>query len=49
MNLFAFGINHTTAPVAVRERVGFSPEALPDALRELVESTAVTEDRKSVV
>lgn len=43
MNLLAFGINHTTAPVAVRERVGFQPERLPDALRELVQSTGVAE------
>lgn len=43
MNLFAFGINHTTAPVDVRERVGFAPDTLPDALRELVNSTAVSE------
>jgi glutamyl-tRNA reductase len=43
MNLFAFGINHTTAPVDVRERVGFAPESLPDALRELVQSPGVSE------
>ena len=36
MDLFAFGINHTTAPVDVRERVGFAPERLPTALQDLV-------------
>ena len=43
MTLLAFGINHTTAPVAVRERVGFQPERLPEALQELVGSTGVSE------
>jgi glutamyl-tRNA reductase len=43
MKLFAFGINHTTAPVSVRERVGFVPERLPEALRHLVDSTGVSE------
>lgn len=37
MQLFAFGLNHTTAPVEVRERVNFSPERLKHALRELIE------------
>ncbi|NKC16538.1 MAG: glutamyl-tRNA reductase [Gammaproteobacteria bacterium] len=43
MNLFAFGINHTTAPVAVRERVGFAPALVPRALKELVTCTDVAE------
>lgn len=43
MDLFAFGINHTTAPVAVRERVGFAPEQVPEALRELVGRGGVAE------
>lgn len=37
MQLFAFGLNHTTAPVEVRERVNFSPERLKHALREVVD------------
>lgn len=36
MQLFAFGINHQTAPLEVRERVAFNPEGLPGALRDLV-------------
>src|SRR6185312_17357466 len=32
MSLFALGLNHTTAPLDVRERVAFAPEALGDAL-----------------
>ena len=33
--LLALGINHETAPVAVRERVAFADEALPQALHAL--------------
>ncbi len=36
MALIAFGINHKTAPVSVRERVAFSPERMQEALRDLV-------------
>ncbi|MAP12426.1 MAG: glutamyl-tRNA reductase [Gammaproteobacteria bacterium] len=43
MDLFAFGINHTTAPVDVRERVGFAPERLPMALQDLVSQGGVSE------
>lgn len=32
MHLLALGINHSTAPVAVRERAAFAPEALEAAL-----------------
>jgi len=35
MAFIALGINHTTASVAVRERVAFSPEQLAEALRQL--------------
>jgi tetratricopeptide (TPR) repeat protein len=35
MTLVALGLNHQTAPVALRERVAFSREALPEALRAL--------------
>lgn len=35
MNLFALGINHQTAPVALRERVAFDEDALPSALAAL--------------
>jgi glutamyl-tRNA reductase len=33
MGFFALGINHTTAPLAIREQVAFVPERLGDALR----------------
>ncbi len=35
MSLYTLGLNHTTAPLDVRERVTFAPDALSDALREL--------------
>lgn len=43
MALLAFGINHKTAPVEIRERVAFAPESMPDALRELTARKAVNE------
>src|SRR6266403_3453727 len=36
MSLFAVGLNHTTAPLDVRERVVFTSESLGDALRDVV-------------
>ncbi|MCG3169117.1 MAG: Glutamyl-tRNA reductase [Pseudomonadales bacterium] len=33
MSLLVVGLNHTTAPVAVRERVAFAPEQVPEALQ----------------
>ena len=35
MSLFALGLNHTTAPLDVRERVTFGADVLGDALRDL--------------
>ncbi|MBK8068885.1 MAG: glutamyl-tRNA reductase [Rhodanobacteraceae bacterium] len=35
MAILALGINHATAPIALRERVAFAPERTPDALRDL--------------
>lgn len=43
MQLFAFGINHQTAPLEVRERVAFNAEGLPQALRDLVDHEPVRE------
>lgn len=43
MQLFTFGINHQTAPLAVREQVAFSAEKLDTALRDLVENGAARE------
>ncbi|HCW48486.1 MAG TPA: glutamyl-tRNA reductase, partial [Erwiniaceae bacterium] len=36
MTLLALGINHKTAPVALRERVTFSPDTLDEALNSLL-------------
>ncbi len=42
MTLYTLGLNHTTAPIEVRERVAFSPDALTDALRDLTGARGVT-------
>jgi glutamyl-tRNA reductase len=43
MSLLAFGINHKTAPVDIRERVAFAPSKLTDALKDLVASAKIHE------
>lgn len=43
MTLIAFGINHKTAPVDIRERVAFAPEKMELALLECLEKGAVSE------
>jgi glutamyl-tRNA reductase len=43
MHILAIGVNHKTAPVAIRERVSFGPESLPDALLDLTQQPAVRE------
>ncbi len=43
MNLFAFGLNHRTAPVAMREKTAFSSEQLPEAVRSLASEVDVSE------
>jgi glutamyl-tRNA reductase len=43
MSLLAFGINHSTAPVDIRERVAFAPEKTAEALRDLTGNTPVSE------
>ncbi|HEV8263015.1 MAG TPA: glutamyl-tRNA reductase [Burkholderiales bacterium] len=43
MQLFAFGVNHNTAPLAVREQVTFHAANLEEALRDLVNREPVTE------
>lgn len=43
MQLYAFGLNHQTAPLAVREQVAFRPESMESALRDLVENGAAKE------
>lgn len=41
--IFALGINHKTASVALREQVAFAPEQVHEALRELTAVTGVTD------
>ncbi|MDC9720450.1 MAG: glutamyl-tRNA reductase [Gammaproteobacteria bacterium] len=43
MTLFVFGINHTTAPVYVREKLAFAPQITAHALQQLVSQTAISE------
>lgn len=43
MGFLAFGINHKTAAVEVRERVAFAPERLADALQQMVNDTLTQE------
>lgn len=43
MALIALGINHKTAPVEIREKVAFSPESVPSALRELAKRGTIEE------
>jgi len=43
MSLFTLGLNHQTAPVAVRERIAFTPDALGQALRDLLGRPKVKE------
>lgn len=44
MGIIALGINHKTAPVAVRERVSFDPATMPDVLQQMLHTLApVTE------
>lgn len=43
MQLYALGLNHHTAPLAIRERVAFQPELLDRALHDLTRSDLVRE------
>jgi len=43
MHLFAFGINHQTAPLTVREQIAISVDAMESALRDLVGNGAAKE------
>lgn len=43
MSLVVFGINHNTAPVALREKVAFSPDTLLDALSSLKNDVGMAE------
>jgi len=41
--IFAFGINHKTAPVDIREQVAFTPEKLPLALNGILDQSPASE------
>jgi len=43
MTLQLFGLNYTTAPVEIRERVNFSPERLRHALKQFVQTSLARE------
>lgn len=43
MTLIAFGINHKTAPVEIREKVAFAPEKIEQALHECINNGDVSE------
>ncbi|HLT01547.1 MAG TPA: glutamyl-tRNA reductase [Geminicoccaceae bacterium] len=43
MHLLAFGLNHTTAPLAVRERAAFTNDRLESAVRDLAANDGVRE------
>ena len=43
MTLLAFGINHKTAPVDIREKVSFAPEKIPHALKDLTSNSDFNE------
>ncbi|MBL4835143.1 MAG: glutamyl-tRNA reductase [Pseudomonas sp.] len=43
MGFLAFGINHRTAAIEVRERLAFAPEQLPGALQQLRDETGTQE------
>jgi glutamyl-tRNA reductase len=43
MQLFAFGINHQTAPLDVREQIAFNADSMEPALRDLVDHGAAKE------
>lgn len=43
MNLVVLGLNHQTAPLALREKLAFSPTELPEALQDLLAERGVYE------
>ncbi|MFT7235492.1 MAG: glutamyl-tRNA reductase [Methylophagaceae bacterium] len=43
MELVAYGVNHTTAPIDIRENIAFTPETLPAALASLKSEPGVVE------
>lgn len=43
MSVLAFGVNHQSAPLAVRERLAFSSNTTPDALQTLLDQPGIHE------
>ncbi|TNF32813.1 MAG: glutamyl-tRNA reductase [Gammaproteobacteria bacterium] len=43
MSLITLGVNHKTTPVDMRERLAFTPENLPEAIKSLTELDCVSE------
>ena len=43
MHFFSYGINHTTAPVEIRENISFNADSLSDALSSLKQCPGVSE------
>lgn len=43
MQLLALGVNHHTAPLAIREQIAFGPDKLTDALHDLTQNRQATE------
>lgn len=43
MSLLALGLNHQTAPLDLREKVAFAPDAMPEALSDLARQPGVNE------
>lgn len=43
MTLVAFGINHQSAPLALRERMAFAPEIMESALKDAANQSGLTE------
>ena len=43
MSLITLGLNHKTAPVEIREQVAFTPERMPEALKQLQSLPGVSE------
>lgn len=43
MSLITLGLNHKTTPVEMRERLAFTPESLPDAVKSLANLECVSE------
>ena len=43
MTIYTLGINYRTAALDIREKVAFAPEIMTKALRNLIETTGVSE------